>query len=135
MIAVGAFVEHAFTVDATAMAAFAALSGDRSAIHTDDDFARSRGYEGVIVYGGLMLAQLSGVLGGKLPGDAGVSARWNIDYRSPLYVGEPAVLRLEVTHVSPAVGLVEGRFTIQAGDRLIASGKTQSLVPPEQLSA
>ena len=42
-----------------------------------------------------MLAKLSGVLGGKLPGDDGVSARWSIDYRSPLYVDEPAVLRLD----------------------------------------
>ncbi len=133
MIAAGAAVEHRFTIDAAAMAAFAALSGDRSAIHTDEAFARSRGYQGVIVYGGLMLAQLSGVLGGKLPGDDGVSARWSIDYRSPLYVGEPAVLRLEVAHVSAAVGLVESRFTIHAGERLVASGKAQSLVPAERL--
>lgn len=132
-IAPGQAVEHAFIVDQRAMIAFAALSGDRSAVHVDPDFARSRGYDDVIVYGGLMLAQLSYVVGTLLPGGDGVSARWTIDYRGPLYVGELAMLRLEVAHVSPGAGLVEGRFTIKAGQRLIASGKTQSLVPPDRI--
>jgi len=134
VIAPGAVVEHGFTIDAAAMEAFARLSGDRSAVHTDAAFARGRGYEGVIVYGGLMLAQLSAVLGGRLPGDLGVSTRWTIDFRQPLYVGEPAQLRLEVVHVSPGAGLIDCRFTIHAGERLVASGKTQSLVPAGQLA-
>lgn len=133
-IAAGQSAEQAFVIDAGAMAAFAALSGDRSAIHTDPAFARAKGYDDVIVYGGLMLAQLSGALGNLLPGDESVSARWSIDYRKPLYVGEPAVLRLEVAQVSPAVGLVELRFSIRAGERLIASGSAQSLVPPGRIA-
>jgi len=133
-IAVGQCAERTFIIDAGAMAAFATLSGDRSAIHTDAAFARGRGYEDVIVYGGLMLAQLSGLLGSVLPGDDAVSARWSIDYRKPLYLGEEAVLRLEVSHVSPAVGLVELRFSIQTGDRLIATGSAQSLVPPDRIA-
>lgn len=134
-IAPGQSATASFTIDAAAMQAFAELSGDRSAVHVDDAAAKARGYDGVIVYGGLMLAKLSGVLGGLLPGDDGVSASWRIDYRSPLYVGEAAVLRLEVTHVSPGAGLVDARFSIHAGERLIASGKTQSLVPAHRLPA
>ncbi len=133
-IAPGLTAERAFTIDSAAMAAFARISGDTSAVHTDPAFAESRGFKDVIVYGGLMLAQLSGVLGGMLPGDDGVSTRWSIDFRSPLYVGEPAVLRLEVAHVSGAVGLVDLRFSIRAGERLVASGTAQSLVPPGRIA-
>ena len=99
-----------------------------------DAFARSRGFERAIVYGGLMLAQLSFVLGSRIPGDHGVSTRWTIDYRRALYVGEAAVLRLEVTDVSPATGIIETKFSIRASERLIATGKTQSLVPAEDLT-
>lgn len=130
----GLTAERAFTIDSETMAAFARMSGDTSAVHTDPVFARSRGFQDVIVYGGLMLAKLSGALGSLLPGDEGVSARWSIDFRSPLYVGEAAVLSLEVAHVSAAVGLVELRFSIRAGERLVARGTAQSLVPPGRIA-
>jgi 3-hydroxybutyryl-CoA dehydratase len=133
-IAVGDTAEHTFVVDANAMEVFAALSQDRSAIHVDDAYAQSRGYKGVIVYGGLMLAQLSHVLGSKIPGDDGVSMHWSIDYRSPLYVGETAVLRFEVAHVSEATGTIAGKFSIRCADRLIATGRTQSQVPPDRIA-
>jgi 3-hydroxybutyryl-CoA dehydratase len=133
-LAVGDTVEHAFVIDDAAMRTFSALSGDSSAVHVDDVFARSRGFEGAIVYGGLMLAQLSFVLGSRIPGDHGVSTRWSIDYRRALYVGQQAVLRLEITDISPATGIVETKFTISAGGRVIATGKTQSLVPLEDLA-
>lgn len=128
-IAVGDVTEFAFQIDAAAMEAFAAMANDRSAVHVDVAYAKSRGFEGTIVYGGLMLVQLSHVLGSHIPGNDGVSTHWSIDYRKPLYVGETAVLRLEVVHVSPATGLVDCKFAIRASDRVIATGKTQSQVP------
>ena len=88
-LSIGDRVEHRFVVDAAAMAAFQALSNDHSRMHTEDGYARSRGAEGVIVYGGIMLAHLSHVLGSAIPGDHGVSTNWEITYHSPLYVGEP----------------------------------------------
>lgn len=132
---VGDFVEHGFSFDSEAMQTFAQLSGDRSAIHTDPDFARARGFRDVIVYGGLMLGQLSFVVGGLLPGDRGTSTRWTIDYRAPLYVGEQATLRLELTNVSESTGLVDAKFTIKTADRTIAKGVTQTLLPVADLDA
>lgn len=131
---IGTRVEHRFAVDEVAMEAFRALSNDRSRIHVDDAYARSRGNRGVIVYGGIMLAHLSHVLGAAVPGDHGVSTKWEITYRSPLYLDEPAILTLEVVNVSKAVGHVEGKFKIEACGRMIATGKTQSVVPSEEIA-
>jgi acyl dehydratase len=133
-LSVGIVVEHAFKVEAADMTAFERLSGDRSSIHSSQEFARSQGYRDVIVYGGIMLAKLSFVLGTRVPGDSGVSTRWTIDYRKPLYVGEDASIRLEIIATSPSTGLIESRFSIRTTDRLVASGKTQSLVPRELLA-
>lgn len=132
-ITVGDKVSHDFTVDEAAMVAFQSLSGDVSRIHTDNDFARSRGYDGVIVYGGIMLAHLSHVLGMRVPGPNGASMRWQIDYRRPLYVGEPARIDLEVVNISPGSGVVEARYKITAGKKTVATGQTQSIVPPSDL--
>ena len=128
-IAVGDRVEHAFTISDDDMATFRRLSADSSLIHTDPEFARQRGFKDVIVYGGLMLAQLSHVVGQLLPGRHGTSVKWTVNYRSALYAEEPARLSLHVVNVSPATGLVEARYRIACGDRLIAEGQTQSLVP------
>lgn len=115
-----------FVVTTRDMELFQELSGDRSRIHVDPEYARGRGYRDKIVYGGIMLAQLSKLLGSDIPGDLGVSAHWSIDYRSALYVGEEAELALEVQHVSPATGLLQGAYLIRTEDRVIATGKVQS---------
>ena len=125
--------EHTFVVDDDAMRWFQAMSKDRSRIHCDAEFARSRGYRDVIAYGGIMLAHLSHVLGEKLPGALATSTKWTITYREPLYVAEPANLLLEVTHVSKATGIVECKFRIVSMERLIASGSTQSIVPTDEI--
>jgi acyl dehydratase len=115
-----------FVVTPRDMELFQQLSGDRSRIHVDPEYARGRGYRDKIVYGGIMLAQLSKLLGSEIPGDLGVSAHWSIDYRSALYVGEEAELALEVQHVSPATGLLQSVYVIRTEDRVIATGKVQS---------
>lgn len=108
------------------MAAFAALSGDRSPVHTDDDFARRHGFRGAIVYGGILLAKLSHCLGTHLPGPQGVSLEWTIRYHTPLYVGETATFRAELTHASEAMRVVQISFLVTGNDARIASGKAQS---------
>jgi len=129
----GMVAEHAFVVSEADMAAFISLSGDRSKIHTDSDYARRRGYPNVIVYGGIILAKLSYILGSMIPGDRGVSVRWTIDYRKALHVGEAAAIELTVTGTSPSTGLVEAKFAVRVGGRVIATGRTQSVVPREEL--
>jgi acyl dehydratase len=119
-----------FIVTTRDMELFQELSGDRSRIHVDPEYARGRGYRDKIVYGGIMLAQLSKLLGSDIPGDLGVSAHWSIDYRSALCVGEEAELALEVQHVSPATGLLQGAYVVRTEDRVIATGKVQSKFAP-----
>ena len=122
---------HSFVVDAAAMALFQEISGDLSLVHTDKTFAQSRGFDDVIVYGGLMLAHLSYVVGQLLPGEYGASAKWSITYRAPLYVGERATIKLDVRNVSTATGFVQSRYKVMRDDTVIAEGETQSIVPRE----
>lgn len=135
MVRVGDTASRDFIVDDEAMRWFQSVSGDNSRIHCDADYARSRGYDGVIAYGGIMLAHLSHILGMRIPGSNGTSISWTIRYHNPLYLNEPARITLEVTFVAPADGVVESRFRIMAGAKLVASGKTQSIVPLDEVEA
>jgi len=131
-IRVGDRASHEFVVEAADMEWFQQVSRDDSRIHTDAEYARARGFKDVIAYGGIMLAHLSHVLGTRLPGTLGTSTQWTIEYRKPLYIGERARLDLEVKHTSP-LGVVESKFTITAAGRTVATGSTQSMVPPEEI--
>ena len=132
-VRLGQQATHRFAVDHSTMRGFQAISSDTSRIHCDEDYAKSRGYDGIIVYGGIMLAQLSHLLGVQLPGTNGTSISWSIKFHNPLYVGEPAELLLEVTHISAATGMVESRFRIMVGEKRVASGTTQSIVPQAEI--
>lgn len=115
-----------FCVTPEEMAAFAALSKDRSLIHTDDAFARRHGFREAIVYGGILVAKLSHCLGTFLPGPRGVSMEWTIRYHAPLYVGEAATFRAEVRHISDAVQAVEIAYRVMRGESKIATGTAHS---------
>lgn len=133
-VRVGDTASREFVVDEPAMRWFQSVSGDTSRIHCDPEYARTRGYEGVIAYGGIMLAHLSHLLGMKIPGANGTSIAWSITYRKPLYVGEPARVDIEVTDISEATGVVQCKFRIAAGTKVVANGTTQSIVPPSDLA-
>ncbi|HZH28216.1 MAG TPA: MaoC/PaaZ C-terminal domain-containing protein [Azospirillaceae bacterium] len=116
-----------FRVTRDQMRAFAALSGDDNPIHDDADYARARGFEGPIVYGGLILAQVSRLLGTRLPGHGCVWHSLSMQFRTPLYVDEAAELHARVTHANEALGLVRLMLEVRAGGRRIASGEAQAL--------
>ena len=62
------------------MRLFVEISGDVSPVHTDSNYATSRGFDGVVVYGGILVAQISRMVGMHLPGRDALSRNLNIHY-------------------------------------------------------
>ncbi len=135
--AVGEVVERPFTVTESDMAAFLALSGDDSRSHVDEAFCRAHGFAGRVVYGGLIAARLSGLLGTALPGALGLSNTWTLNFHSPLHVREAAVLRGEVQHVSEGTRTLKLGFRVtvvreDGSPRLVADGTVRTSVLAER---
>jgi acyl dehydratase len=125
-LARGLAVSVPFTVDETMLRAFIDLSGDNSRIHRDAAFARHNGFADRVVHGALQVAQLSYLVGMHLPGDLGLATSWQIDFRTPLYVGDNARMDAEVSHLSEATRIVKIKFSVMVGERLVATGTAQS---------
>ena len=117
-----------FSVDATQMQRFAELSGDFNPLHTDDAFARAKGFDGRVVYGALLVAKLSQLIGMRLPGRDSVWASLAMDFRRPLYVGEAAQVDGEVVEVSASTGLVALKLSVRAAGRVLAKGSAEVLL-------
>jgi 3-hydroxybutyryl-CoA dehydratase len=116
-----------FSVSAADMAAFRLLSGDHNPLHHDSHFAAARGFDAPVVYGGLLVAKVSGLLGSALPGSGCVWQSMRLDFRAPLYVGRQAKLTGEVTHANPELGLWRIALAIREGSTLIAQGEAQAI--------
>jgi 3-hydroxybutyryl-CoA dehydratase len=112
-----------FTIDDAQMDSFAALCGDHNPLHCDADYARCRGFEGRVVYGALQVAQISRVIGMELPGSRALWTTLDIQFIAPLYVAEEALIRAEITVVSPATRSLRMKLWIERGETLLSKGK------------
>ena len=110
------------------MTTFAQLSGDSNPLHADGDYARELGFEGRVVFGALLVAKISALIGVHLPGPGGVWSGFKIDFRNPLYVNEDATLSGMVTHKSESTKMLTLKLRIDSADRLIATGMAETLL-------
>ncbi len=125
---VGSVTSVHFRVSTANQAAFRALSGDDNPLHFDDAFARARGFAGPVVYGGLIVAAISRLLGNEVPGAGCVWHSLKLDFRAPLYVDEPATVQATLTHFTEALGLWRLGLDVAVPGRRIAKGEASAML-------
>ncbi|MBI3555855.1 MAG: (R)-hydratase [Deltaproteobacteria bacterium] len=111
-----------FRIEKPDMDAFARLSGDFNPLHTKDEFARTQGFSGRVVYGGLLVAQISRMIGMHLPGKNAIWSKLDVQFISPLFVDEEASLTAEIMTKSEAAQTLILKIRIERADKLIARG-------------
>lgn len=103
--------------------AWASLTGERHAVHMDDDFARAAGFRGRVAHGLFSLALIEGLKAGLGVFERSVIASlgWNnVKFSAPLYPGES--VHLQLTLVSkrdsskPGKGIAEERGVLLKED-------------------
>jgi 3-hydroxybutyryl-CoA dehydratase len=117
--------------------AFAALSGDISPLHLDDEFARENGFAGRVVHGVLLAGLLSQLVGVHFPGRSCLLQRMDLGFVAPAYVGDLVEASIEVRFVSTATRSVElaGVIRNAQGKKLVrAKIQVGFLVPKTELA-
>ena len=127
-IAEGTEIAFPICVTDDDMRSFARLSGDVSPLHTDPAFARSKGYDDIIVYGGLLVSYVSRLVGMHMPGRDSVEAGLEVKFTSPLLVNESATFSAVVKHKHDSVRLLEIAFRIATPAKTVALGIARVLV-------
>ena len=105
----------------SAMDQFAALSGDRSAIHTNAEIAEQFGFPGRVQYGFLLMALLSRIVGENF--EHALCASVAVDFTRPVLAGERVDVRAEVVQVQLAMRSVTLRITMLNDGGVVARGK------------
>jgi len=127
-LAEGVRASVGFTVTEPQMRQFAELSGDFNPLHTDAAFAAQKGHPGPVVYGALLVAKVSQLIGMQLPGRDGTWASLSLDFKRPLYVDQAAEVEGTVTSVHQTTGLVELALVIRSQGKVLGKGRAEVVV-------
>jgi 3-hydroxybutyryl-CoA dehydratase len=90
MIKLGDRVEKELVITQEDMTIFAKISRDENSVH--------KGESGV-VYGMLIMAYISGVIGNDLPGDGSIWFNTKTTFIKPLYVGDKIKIKAVVVKI------------------------------------
>ena len=116
------------SIDDAQLRKFAELSGDFNPLHTDDAFARRKGFQGRVVYGGLLVAKISELIGMRLPGKNSIWASLSLEFLQPLYLDQSVQLEAVVSRASPGTGLVELKLTLRRDGQKLCKGRAEVIV-------
>ena len=78
---------------------FAGISGDRNPVHVDREFAAKTRFKGRIAHGLLTAGTISAAIGMKLPGPGCIYLSQNLEFKSPVHIGDEVTARVEIVEV------------------------------------
>ena len=104
---------------------FIRLSGDKNPIHSNFNYAVSKGYKNIIAPGFLLGSKVSGIIGTFLPGKRWLLLEEKLIFKSPIYPGD--TLRIEIlvkdlnkslSVVALKVNVTKKRLKVSVGELL-----------------
>ena len=125
-IYVGLKEEFQVTVTADMLKQFCQLTGDVNPLHTNEEFAKEKGYVSNVAYGMLTASFLSTLAGVYLPGERSLIHSVESKFVKPVYVGDTLTVSGQVTECNEmfAVFTMKTVITNQNGEKVLR-GKMQ----------
>jgi len=108
-------------VTASMLEDFCRMTGDVNPLHTDEDFARGKGFKDRVVYGLLTTSFLSTLAGVYLPGERSLIREVDVKMKKPVFVGDILTVTGEVESIREELGFFVMKVSIvnQNGDKVM----------------
>ena len=105
---------------------FIAISQDRNPLHTDTEFAQSKGFTGKVMHGNILNSFVSYFVGECLPVKNVIIHSQNIAFSLPVYLNDELAFHAEVAGVYESVNKYEFKFCFKNADgKKVAKGNVQ----------
>ena len=125
-INVGERFHQAFMVTDEIYNGFIELFKDKNPLHTNADFARSKGFEAEVMHGNILGGFLSYFIGECLPLKNVIIHKQEIKYLKPVYMNKPIEFEAIVKAVHESVHATEFKFLFKNQDGIkLAKGTVQ----------
>ncbi len=122
-LAVGEHASFSRTITVDDVDAFAAVSGDKNPLHTDDGYATTTQFGGRVVHGMFLGALVSQLVGMQLPGRNALLVKTLLEFKHPVMIGDTVTVAGTLTRKSEATKLVTVDLAITVGDTKVAQGE------------
>lgn len=108
---------------------FQRISSDFNPLHTDEAFAKSKGFPERVMYGNILNGFVSHFVGMALPSRDVMIQTQDIQFRKPVYLDDEILLKSSIEEVSEAVEIINYKLKFYrmggAKPELVASGHVQ----------
>lgn len=94
------------------MQKFYDITGDENPLHTDSEYARSRGFSERVVYGMLTTSLISTLGGCYIPGKFCLIQGVEVKFSKPVFIGDELTILGEVRYVDTDLRYLEVKVTI-----------------------
>lgn len=108
---------------------FQRISSDYNPLHTDEAFAKSKGFPERVMYGNILNGFVSHFVGMALPSRDVMIQTQDIQFRKPVYLNDEILLKSSQEDVSEAVEIINYKLKFYrmggAKPELVATGHVQ----------
>ena len=115
-----------FVVSENVYKSFQQCSGDFNPLHTNEDFAKGKGFNSRVMYGNILNGFISYAVGMELPTPDVMLQLQNIQYKKPVYMNDKLVMNLKTEEIHEGVHVVifVYKFTNEQ-NKVVAKGHIQ----------
>ena len=123
---VGDRFEHAFEINDAVYEGFMQTFNDRNPLHTNELFAKEKGFPGKVMHGNILNGFLSYFIGECLPENNVMIQSQEIAFHKPFYLHDVVKFEATVTSIHESVNTVSFSFRfVDEQNKLISKGKIQ----------
>ena len=121
----GLTINHEFIVDTGVYNGFKTIFKDHNILHTNQDYAQSKGFSQKVMYGNILNGFVSYFVGELLPDDEILIQKQEISFHKPVYINDILSFEAVLSEVYESVNSFVFKFKFKNESGLIAKGKVQ----------
>lgn len=123
----GLHIEWLFSFSMANMQSFAKLSNDYNPIHTDAEFAKSKGFEFPLVYGLLLSSQMSRLIGQELPDKNSILTGIQMNFILPCFPDDQLLFGADLINKSESTHAIDFKCFISKNGKTLCRGMVNAI--------
>jgi 3-hydroxybutyryl-CoA dehydratase len=120
-------VERQLVVSEQLVNNFSALSGDYNPLHTNDEFAKSKGFPGRVVHGCILTLMTSSIVGMSLNDDNVMLLSQRTSHKKPIFIDDIITAIGTIITISVSVGVIEMQLKFKNQNQVLVAKGSCSL--------
>jgi len=124
---VGDTVERQLVVSEQLVNNFSELSGDYNPLHTNDEFAKNKGFLGRVAHGCILTLMTSSIVGVSLNDDNVMLLSQRTSHKKPIFIDDVITAIGTIFNISTSVGVIELKLEFKNQNQVLVAQGSCSL--------